>query len=160
MRKILDTDNGEIVGELNFGDKIVRAKSIDYLNDTIELGEGEIFAKIYLKPMFALARNLNGTEAQFVNYLMYYISYTSGILAHENGKPLRRQTMSMETGQDLRTIDRILNSLIEKQVIGKHKTGKTVIFTANPFIFMRGKRVSETLYKLYQNTKWAKMHKQ
>lgn len=151
---IVNPQNGEMVGHIETGDRILKAKSIE----GVEIGRNEAYTKVYLKPMFELAKVLTGTEAQFVNYLMSYAGYASGILQHDNNKPLTREVMKEETGQDERTIDRILCALIEKQVIGKHKTGRSLIFTANPYIFMRGKRINETLYNLYKHTKWAKMH--
>lgn len=148
---------GEKVGELYDNDRIVRAKSLEYLNNTVEINKDADFVKVYTKPLFELSRSLSGTESIFITYIINYIRYSSGILAHDNGKVLTRQTMSNETGLSIKTIDKLLHSLITKQIIGKHKTGHSISFTVNPYIFMRGSRINETLKKLYENTKWAKM---
>jgi hypothetical protein len=58
--------------------------------------------------------------------------------------------------KDIVTVDKLLDSLNKKQVIGKHKTGRTVCFTVNPFIFMKGNRVNKTLAKFFENSRWAK----
>ena len=152
-------NNGEIVNELRQGDRmsVLRSNSIDYLNSTVELNKNKPYVKAYTKPLFALSRILTGTECQFANYLMQYISYNTGILAHENGRKLTRNYMVQETGLSLKTIDRILCSLVEKRVLGKHKTGRDICFTANPYIFMRGSRVNSTLAKLFENSKWASL---
>jgi hypothetical protein len=52
----------------------------------------------------------------------------------------------------------LLNSLVDKEILGKHKTGRSVALTVNPFIFMRGQKVNQTLYEFFLNSKWAKIY--
>ncbi|MGE5437507.1 MAG: replication/maintenance protein RepL [Syntrophothermus sp.] len=159
-KKVADiVKDGEKIGELKHGDRILKAESINFLKETIELNKKESFIKLYTKPLFELSKSLTGIESQFINYLLQYVSYKSGILIHVNGDKLTRNYMAAETGLNLRTIDRMLNNLVKKQILGKHKTGRSLCFTVNPFIFMKGNRVNETLVKLFENTKWAKMYK-
>lgn len=152
--------NGNITKNIRYGDKvrIIKGRTNKNIGELVSLNKNETYIKVYTKTLFALSRSLTGTESQFVNYLMQYIRFTSGILAHVNNKPLSRQTMAEETGLSIKTVDRLLLSLIDKQVIGKHKTGHNICFLANPFIFMRGNKVNETLVKLFEGTKWAKMY--
>jgi hypothetical protein len=126
----------------------------------IELNKEEQFIKVYTRTLFELSKSLTGTESQFVNYLIQYIRYNTGILAHENGKHLTRATMSKETGLHKKTIDKLLNGLYAKEVIGRHKTGRSLTFTVNPFIFMRGQKVNQTLVELFSNSKWAKLYEE
>lgn len=160
--QIIDISSGEVINEIHEGDRvrIFRDKKAERRlpDNIIELNKEEPFVKLYTRVLFDLSRSLTGTESQFVNYLMQYIRYSSGVLAHENGKTLTRNTMSKETELSLKTVDRLLKSLIEKQVIGRHKTGHYACFTANPFIFMRGQKVTETLVKLFEGTRWAKLY--
>lgn len=124
------------------------------------LNEGQPFVKIYSNTLFHLSMSLTGPESQFINYLIQYIRYGSGILARteNNGgsKTLTRREMSVETGLSERMVDKLLKGLVEKQVIGKHKTGQDISFTVNPFIFMKGNRVNETLFTFFRNSRWAK----
>jgi len=154
---IIDLSTGEIINHANEGDKVkvIRKESVDYLRDTVLINKDEPFVKIYTAVLFKLSHSLSGTESLFVSYLLQYIRYTSGLLEYRNGNTLTRQHMAEETGLNIKTIDRLLKGLVDKQVLGKHKTGQDISFTVNPFIFMKGKRISETLYKLYKNTKWA-----
>lgn len=158
--RIVTIDTGEYK-DIYEGDtvRILRKQSCEYLENTVELNKNEPYVKVYTKPLFELSRSLTGTESQFVNYLMDYVRYTTGIFAYDNGKVLTRQAMADETGLSIKTVDKILASLVEKQVIGKHKTGHDIQFTGNPYIFMRGNRVNQTLVKFFQNTKWAKMYR-
>ena len=127
--------DGIKIGEINEGDRIIRGKSLKLLSQTIQLNKKESFIKLYTKPLFELSRSLTGTESQFINYLISYISYNTGILLHDNGEKLTRNHMANETGLHINNIDKILKSLVKKQVLGKHKTGRNICFTVNPFIF-------------------------
>ena len=153
--------DGEIHKDIYEGDKVktTRQKSCDYLRDTIELNKYEGYVKAYTRSLFEVCKVLSGSEVQFLNYLTSYIRYTTGILAHDNGRKLTRHEMSSETGIEIRSVDRILSKLIEKQVLGKHKTGHDICFTVNPYIFMKGSRVNITLMKMFENSKWAKLFK-
>ena len=148
---------GEIVGELYEGDRIHRAKSDEYLKSTVELNKDEPYAKAYLRPMFDLAKALSGAELQMVYFLLPYLSYESGILMHHNGKALNRAYISDMSGLSLKTIDKILQKLDAKEVIGKHSSGRMVVFTMNPWLFMKGKRINKTLFESYKNSRWAKV---
>ncbi len=149
---------GEIENILHEGDsiRITRSNTKEYLNSTIEINRDEDFVKVYTKAMFGISRCLSGTESTFVNYLLQYIQYQTGILTLSNGRTLSRTYIAQETEFDVKTVDKIMNSLIKKQILGKHKTGRTVCFLVNPFIFMKGNRVNKTLVKLFENSRWAK----
>ena len=154
---VIDLSTGQIINHANEGDriKVIRKESLDYLKETVSINSDEPFVKVYTTVLFKLSRSLSGTESQFINYLLQYIRYTSGLLEYRNGNTLTRSHMALETGLNIKTIDRLLKSLVDKQVLGKHKTGQDISFTVNPFIFMKGKRISDTLFNLFKNTKWA-----
>ena len=156
-RIIYDAETGAKTGELYSGDRIYRGKAIDYLKNTVEICRGEPYFKVFQRPMFELSGALTGAEMQMVFYLAQYIGYDSGILFMPGGRPLSRQFISGETGLSVKTIDKILQGLHKKQVIGKHNNGREVHFTVNPFLFMRGKRINRTLYELFKNSRWAKV---
>lgn len=168
-RILYDEETGELLQTLEPGDrfKVTRAEQIENFKNIqkdkdekdkgcITIMNGEPFIKVYSRTLFDLSRNLTGTESQFINYLIQYIRYRSGILAYKTGKILTRRDMAIETGLSERAVDRLLQSLESKHIIGKHKSGKEVHFTVNPFIFMRGNSVNETLYTFYMNSHWAK----
>ena len=156
--KVINTDTGEVKSDIFPGDRIVRKKSIDYLASTVEVNKDEPFIKVYTKTMFTLAQSLSGTENQFINYLLQYISYTSYVLANPDGKPLRRADIVKETGLKECWVDRVLESLVNKQVLAKTRTGGDLQFYANPYLFGKGKRVNSTIAKMFSNTRWAKMY--
>lgn len=149
---------GEKTGELYQGDRIVRQKTVDYLQDTVELLPDANFVKAYTKPLTQLAKSLTGPEMNMVYYLLQYISYESGALKHHNGQLLTRRFIANEMDLSERTVDRILQGLKAKKVISHNYIGKEVQYYVNPWLFMRGKRINKTLYEMFKNSEWAKVY--
>jgi hypothetical protein len=161
--QVIDVKTGKPTHDINEGDtlRIIKGdqkfkKKID--EPQVSVNDAEPFIKVFTKPLFELSKSLSGTESQFLNYLIQYIRFGSGIIAYGNGKPLTRANMARDTGLSKKTIDRLLNSLVDKEILGKHKTGRSVALTVNPFIFMRGQKVNQTLYEFFLNSKWAKIY--
>jgi hypothetical protein len=153
MLVVADSDTGEIVGEIQKGDRIIRKTSIDKYNSTIDLNNGESFVKVFSNALYELSDKLTGKEALFLYYLLQYVNYEDGIL-ERNKELLTKEMIVEETKQSERNVERLIAGLIEKEIIGKHRTGtKKIAYTVNPFIFMKGKRIDKTLYELYKKTK-------
>lgn len=155
-RFICDYETGADAGEMYPGDRITRKKSIDYLESTTEILKDEAYIKMYNRPMFSLARSLTGSELQMVYFLLPFLSYESGMLKTRNGQPLARKQISGKTGLSINTVDRLLQGLKEKQIIGRNVVGREVQYFMNPYLFMRGKRINKTLHDMFKNTDWAK----
>lgn len=162
--KVIDLVTGRTMHEIYEGDVFRIIKRKDDKNtkknnsDFIKINEGEPFIKLFTKPLFELSKSLNGTESQFLNYLIQYLRYDTGNLLHCNGKAITRTKMSEDTGLSKRTVDRIICSLIDKEILGKHKTGRNITLDVNPFIFMKGHKVEKGLCEKYMNSKWAKLY--
>ncbi|MHB8916546.1 MAG: hypothetical protein ACYC4H_00850 [Desulfocucumaceae bacterium] len=155
---ICDPETGEKKGELRTGDRIVRARTKEYMGDTVEILPDEAYIKTFTKPLTQLAETLTGPETSLVYYLVQYLSYESGMLKHRNGQPLDRTYISGETGQSERTVDRLLHGLKAKHVVGRNVVGREVQYFLNPWLFMRGKRINKTLHDMFKNSRWAKVY--
>lgn len=155
--KLIDGTTGEVLDILNEGDRILRAESDEYLTRTIDMKDHGDYVKVYTKSMFQLAKRLDGVTIQLLNLMVTFLSYEDGILQHKNGKPLTRLNIIEMSGLNRKTVDKALKKLIDNKIIGRHKTGRTLHYTANPFIFMKGRRVSKTLYKFFEGSEWAQM---
>jgi hypothetical protein len=151
-------ETGEKVGEIYEGDRIFRKQSDEYLKNTIELLPNEPYTKTYHRVMFAVSQGLTGAELQMAYSLLPFLSYESGMLKHFNGQPVTRQYIADYTGLSVKTVDRLLQGLKEKQVIGRNVVGREVQYFMNPWIFMRGKRVNRTLHDMFKNSRWAKVY--
>jgi len=155
---LCDPRTGEKTGEIRTGDKIVRARTKEYFGATVEILPDEAYIKTFTKPLTQLAETLTGPETSLVYYLVQYLSYESGMLKHRNGQPLDRAYISDETGQSERTVDRLLQGLKEKHVMGRNVVGREVQYFLNPWLFMRGKRINRTLHDMFKNSRWAKVY--
>jgi hypothetical protein len=160
--QIIDIQSGKPTHDINEGDivRIIKEKQFKIKKadePKILINKEESFIKVFTKPLFELSKCLSGTESQFINYLIQFVRYDTGILAYDNGKHVTREAMAKDTGLSKKTIDRLIISLSDKEVLGKHKTGRCTTLTVNPFIFMRGHKVNQTLYEFFVNSKWAKM---
>ena len=153
---ILDSESGEIIGEIGEGDKIIRNSSITEFKNSIDLNKNELFIKVYIKTLFDLSDIMTGAESVFLFYLLSFLSYKDGVIKYSNGKIVTKQHMAKDTKKSVRNIERLLYSLISKEIIGIHKSGENISYTVNPFLFMRGKRIDNSLYDLYKNSQWVK----
>lgn len=150
------TPDGVIIDEFLEGDSysITRNGEIKKPQKVI-INKNEHFIKVYYKKLFEVSKKLNGTEVQFLNYLIGYIAYNTSILCHPNGKILTRKKMSEETELDIRRVDQILEVLVNNEVLHKSRTGKHIYFIANPYLFMKGVKINLMTVKMFEKTEWA-----
>lgn len=155
-------DDGEVVGYIDEGDRIIKAKKEVVEDESlIDLNKNENFVKVYTKTMFEVAKCLDGTTNQLLNFLIPFISYQTGIIQYQsNGKAINKAKIINLTGLNEKTVDRCIDKLIENKILGKHKTGREICYTANPFLFMKGSKVNKTLVKFFENSRWAKMYEE
>lgn len=155
MLNVLNS-SGEIIDTINPGDRIMRKNSIEHIETTTEINKGIPFVKCYLYKDIQVGKCLTGIEVQVLMYLINFISYGSCLLTHDNGKVLTSKSISSYFDTTIKWTRNILNSLVNKQILSKSRTGRSIAYIMNPYVFSRGKRVSNDIVKLFENTKWAK----
>jgi predicted transcriptional regulator len=161
-KKIYDVVNPktqEKVDQIYEGDIIRRGNSSLLLSETTSLNTKEDFIKIFVKPLMKLSSILSNSEAWTITYMLQYLDYTSGVLKLQDGKVITIDDLM--DGMELKPSSayNIVQKLIAKEVIGKTKIGDQVCILMNPYIFMKGKRVSNTLVELFKSTEWARVFK-
>lgn len=157
---VVDVKSGELINVMYEGDRLRRSESDELIQNTIELGKKEEFIKVFVKPLLKLSTMLSNPEAWFVTYLLKYIDYTSGVLKNDLGECVTIDTMMDESGLKPSYTYSLLKSLCDKGVIAKCKTEGQTYFVMNPYIFMKGKRVSNTLVDIFKNTQWVNIFKE
>jgi hypothetical protein len=153
---VVNPITNEVVDEIKEGDRILRNSSRKLLSETTALNVNEDFIKVFVKPLVKLSTMISNVEAWTVTYLLQYLDYTSGVLKYTNGKPLTIDDVMDEMDLKLSYAYSILRRLTEKGIIGKCKIEEKTYFVMNPFIFMKGARVSNTLVDLFKSTQWSK----
>jgi cobalamin biosynthesis Co2+ chelatase CbiK len=156
---VINVDTGEIVNTLSVGDRILRKESEDYLKNTLVINPHEDYVKVFMKPMLHLFLTLDHAESCFVLYLLYHLDYTSCVVKTTKGDSLTVSQMLDETELKERQLYSIIKRLCDHGVIAKVETEGVKYIAMNPFLFHRGKRVSEEMVDIFKNSKWAKIFK-
>jgi hypothetical protein len=156
--KLIDTSTGEVIRELQEGDRIVTKKQQDFLNNTMPLNEDENFIKLMSKILEDLAREkLTSAEWQVVIVCLKHLSYYSGAIKFENnGNFVTPQDIAKESKLSKRSVQYCIEHLVNIKIFHKGKTGEEFQLFANPFIFMKGNKVNKTLYDMFKTSKWNK----
>lgn len=156
-RVIIDTETGEILDELNKGDKIVRASSVEYLKTTVDMVEFNDCKFMKLQQSFIdEIKGFNNSEITMCLYLMSWTKYGTGLISYSNGKIMRSSDIAKQIGIDVRNVQRILKSLCDKEIICREKSGKGYAYYMNPFVCVKGSRVDKWLVKKFEYSKFNK----
>lgn len=157
--KYLVDENGEVLDTLNDseqfvktkkGDRIVRSTTIEFLEDTVPVK----IKFIKLNPIACDELAMYGDE---LFCLFKYVHFQTGMLVFNNGRKVRPKHLAGILRRKRRSGSKVVAELIEKDVLHKHKEGKTYYYTMNPFICLKGKRVNKSLYEEFMKTKYRNL---
>ena len=157
MEKYIADENGVIVYEIKDeevlvkvgrGDRILRKGSVDYFKDTKEIKKR--FVKVNDQAVSMLSKH-----GKYICLLLKYVGYMDGILRFNNGIYLTNKSISKIFGITERNTIKILDDLIQEDVIHKHKEKNKNYYTFNPWIASKGQRVSIDLYNESKMTEWV-----
>ena len=157
---IVDVQSGELINVMYQGDRIRRDEQDEYTRNKTQLNPKEDFIKVFVKPLLKLSIMLTNPEAWFVTYLLRYLNYTSGVLKKDDGSCVTMDDIMDESGLKPSYTYKIIKSLCDKGVIAKCKTEGQIYFAMNPYIFMKGRYVSNTLIDIFKNTQWVNIFKE
>jgi len=158
---LVDYDTGSIVDTLKddevftkvcAGDMVVKNNSVTYLKNSVSFINQYNFVKVnveVLKELYKYGKELS--------VLFGYISYQTGVLCHSNGKILTPRTLAKILKKSNRAGYLIIKDLIDEDILRKHKNGKSYYYTFNPWIAVKGKRISKSLYDEFCTSRWATM---
>jgi len=149
-RVIVNTGTGEIVGRIGEGDRIVKAKTIEFLNET-QVWRIEKFYKGSVGEIQKLLPELSSIEREFLFCASVYVGYEDCCLRYENGNVLDAGKMSEIMRVSKSTIYRVLNSLRKKDIIFKGKNSEGDMYFMNPWICCRGNRINSVLKAMFKN---------
>lgn len=154
-RIIVDGNTGEILDELEKGDRIVKGNSIEYLRNTVDMVEMNECKFIKLQDSFGMCVDeLNLTELRVFYKLMRYVRYGTGEICYENGKEMYSSEMAKEFSINDRNLQKTLKNLCNKEIICRKKRGKGYIYYMNPYICLKGNRVTRELMYMFEKSKF------
>lgn len=156
--KVIDGSTGELVREMQPGDRIITKKQHEFLSSTTSVNEGENFIKLYTRVLEDLVNeDLTSSDWKVILVCLKHLAYYSGAITYENnGNFLTPADIEKESGISKRSTLYSINHLIELKILHKGETGKEYQLFANPYIFMKGTRVNKTLHAMFKKSKWCK----
>lgn len=154
---VVETETGEVLTEINPGDRIVRSNSAEALKDLESAPEGETFTKLYHKVVPKLAQcKLSSAEWAIFLYLGTNLRYVSNVSKYRNGQLITRDNLQRDLKLPEITVKRSILRLIREGLIVEAKTIEGKVFVVNPFVLSVGDKVSKTVYDLFRKSKWAR----
>lgn len=158
---VVDIQTGEIVNQIKDGDRIVRGTSIESFtknNNNIKLNEKEQFIKLYVSVIKDLVKEkISEGEWKVILVCLDHLSYVTGGVIHKTTNNfMSYEEIMEESGLSRASIFRAIDNLVKKKILHIGKTGRENQLFMNPFIFMRGCYINNTLYSMFRNSKWNK----
>lgn len=152
MTRYVVDENGVITCELGEGDRIVRAKSIEQLEDK-ERTIYKSFCVLNVEEYTLVMRELDKNSKLVLSQLVPYVQYTTCLLAFSNGKPITSGDMTSVTGLSRHTVENALNVLLDKDILYKGRNSREVQWYINPYIVHRGRLTNKVLQTMFRNYK-------
>lgn len=150
-RCVVDSGTGEVLSELQEGDRIVRAKSIEYYKSLSKRRRGRSFSKVDISEGTLLLKELDPKERSLLFLLQYFVSYDSCLIRKSPGADMSLSDIVERSGYSRRIVCETLNSLIKKNIIYKGKNGRNVQFFMNPWVVQRGSGANKTLFEMFRH---------
>lgn len=167
-KKIIETDTGEILNELNEGDRlhIIRAESDKYLQEHItDFNKGENFYKVFSYSGSVL-KTLSYRERSFLIELCDYMSYEDCFIhqTKDSKSPLATlKDIAAATGETYDNTRQIMKKILKSGLVSKAEIAQVdpkyegkikYVYIVNPFIFFKGNSVTKTVYNLFKDAGW------
>ena len=150
MKKLVISEHGELLDELNTGDRILRAKSIEFLKKSELIVDGG-FVKLPIEELQLLLPELNIQEKSFLMSVAPYVGYDDCKLKWpKNGYDITSEQLLGIVGGSKSGFYRVINSLTDKRLL----YGKYYI---NPWVLNRGKNQGKELRKYFKDYKIRSM---
>lgn len=168
IAKIISTESGEIIGTLESGDKILKAKTMGYLERTEEW-RIENFYKGNVDEIVEWIQDLTMAERAFLFSIAPYISYEDCHLQYRNKRDIDIKDMVKVTGLSKNTVYTVTKSLLSKDILYQGENSSNIRqWFVNPWLFCRGQRVNKVLKTMFKNykirvmggKKWADVEKE
>jgi len=130
--KFIISEHGEILDQLNEGDRILRKKSIEYLNSQFDVG---CFVKVPVDELKLLLPELSKNEKAFLMDISPYVGYCDCKLRYPNtNRDLTGKHLEQITGLSRTSLYRVLKGLTEKHIIhGEYHINPWVLNRGNEF---------------------------
>jgi len=154
---LMNTETGQILHELQEGDRLVRGKSVDSYLTFESAPKGETFTKLYHKVLPIMVDcELSSAELMLFMHLAANLRYLSNVAKYQNGKLITRGNLQDDLKLSEPTIKRSIYRLIKVGLMVEASTIEGKVFIINPFVVTVGDKINKTVYDLFRKSKWAR----
>jgi hypothetical protein len=161
-RAVLNKKTGEIEYNLQAGDRIVKANSVDSLIKKQAKAKREDpkvsmewnlenFFKVHVPEMRLWMKDLSQTERSFLFSVATFISFDDCHLQFDNGVDIGSEDLVKITGLSRSVVYDTINSLVKKDILYKGKNSVNRQYFVNPWLFCKGNRVNKVLKTMFKN---------
>lgn len=147
---VIMSGTGEIVGELNEGDRILRKESVEFLANTEEW-RMENFYIGNVDEIKQWMNDLSTLEKAFLFSIVPYISYDDCHLTYKNGRDIGTEDLVVISGLSRSSTYDVIRSLVQKDIMYKGENSKCKQYFINPWLFCKGNRLNKVLRTMFKN---------
>lgn len=162
-RGYITNAQGEIMSELNVGDRIIRNGSTQAMHNkkmreinAIKSGDKqewnlEHFFKGHVEEIRELMSSLSIYERGFLFSIATYVGYEDCCIKYDNGVCLDFEALVRISGMSRGKLSEVLSSLIKSDIIYKGNNSKGFQYFINPWIYCKGTRINCVLKTMFKN---------
>jgi hypothetical protein len=143
-------DNGQVVTQINEGDRILRKKSVEHLSDT-HVWKIDNFYKGNIEEVRKQLESLSTYEKAFLFTIVTYIGYEDCCIKHDNGNCMGFDGLVALARMGRTKTQETINSLIKKDIMYKGRNSKGIQYFVNPWLFCKGQRIQNVLKTMFKN---------
>lgn len=144
--EIIDViENIDAYAKLAEGDRVLRKKTLEYLNDTVDVK----YRFVKINP---LVYGKISKKYSIINSLVKYLGYMDGRLQYRNGRPIKMKDIPKLCDVSETTAKRQIKGLFESDVIHKirDKKERQTYIVMNPYVAYIGKKIYLSLYEEFK----------
>lgn len=149
---LIDTDTGETIRtvEMGEGDSVrlihKTAKNMEF--DTLPF---DSFVKLNADEVKYLVSELTNRQVTFMLSLLPYLSYCDNCIKDGHGSPMSVAQIAERLDISRKTVNRIINELIEEDLLCKAKNSAEFQLFMNPWFAGKGNRCNRVLSTMFRN---------
>lgn len=156
-RLLIDGNTGQIIKQLNTGDRIVTSKQSDY---KLRFNKDQYFFKLYGDSLDILCKKLTNGEKSFFLSILKYLDYDC-VLRYEKTL-LTTSSLAKLLEMSYDATRSMLSKLKAKKVLTTYRvhlsnegneTKKSIVI--NPFVVFKGTNLGVDIYELFKSSEYA-----
>ena len=146
-KRYIHDENGERVGEIHVGDKLIRKNSIDSFNkQNAKIKMEGNFIMRNQENSINLSKQLNNTEIAFLHRITDYLKYNNCMIFKDDYSAIRTiQEFVDLTFVSKTTVIRIIKKFKDLKLLYKTNNHKYNYYFINPYVVFKGDDIQKSI---------------